>query len=86
MFNTCQASLRGMRQRRDGVIINIASWAGHYAAYSTPAMRATLLKPAEVAHMVTHVAGLPAHVCINDILMSPNIQTGVCFNPSALAD
>ena len=49
-------------------------------------MRATLLKPADVAQMVTHVAGLPAHVCINDILMSPNIQAGVCFNPSALAD
>ena len=40
----------------------------------TPAMRATLLKPADVAHMVTHVAGLPAHVCINDILMSPRMN------------
>ena len=124
LFNTCQASLRGMRERRDGVIINIASWAGHYAAYfagpaysstkravlaltetinmeecihgirataispagidtplldkrpvpPTPEMRATLLKPADVAHMVTHVAGLPAHVCINDILMSPRMN------------
>ena len=124
LFNTCQASLRGMRERRDGVIINIASWAGHYAAYfagpaysstkravlaltetinmeecvhgirataispagidtplldkrpvpPTPAMRATLLKAADVAHMVTHVAGLPSHVCINDILMSPRMN------------
>jgi NADP-dependent 3-hydroxy acid dehydrogenase YdfG len=40
----------------------------------TPAMRATLLKPADVADMVTHVAGLPAHVCINDILMSPRMN------------
>ena len=124
LFNTCQASLRGMRQRQDGVIINIASWAGHFAAYfagpayastkravlaltetinmeecihgiratsispagidtplldkrpvpPTAAMRATLLKPADVADMVTHVAGLPAHVCINDILMSPRMN------------
>lgn len=33
MFYTCQATLRGMRERRDGVIINISSWTGRFAAY-----------------------------------------------------
>lgn len=33
MFYTCQATLRGMRERKDGVIINISSWTGRFAAY-----------------------------------------------------
>jgi NADP-dependent 3-hydroxy acid dehydrogenase YdfG len=124
MFYACQASLRGMRERREGVIINIASWAGRFAAYfagpayastkravlaltetinmeecvngiratslspagidtplldkrpkpPTPETRATLLKPADVASITRYVAGLPPHVCINEILMSPTLN------------
>jgi NADP-dependent 3-hydroxy acid dehydrogenase YdfG len=33
MFYTCQAAMRGMRERKDGVIINISSWTGRFAAY-----------------------------------------------------
>lgn len=124
LFYTCQASLRGMRARQDGVVINIASWAGRFAAYfagpayastkravlaltetinmeecvngiratsispagidtplldkrprpPSPEVRATLLKPADVAGMCLYVAGLPPHVCINEILMSPTLN------------
>ena len=34
-FYTCQAVLPGMRERKDGLIINIASWAGRYASVLT---------------------------------------------------
>jgi len=124
MFFSCQAVMRGMRQREGGCIINIASWAGRYAAYfagpayastkravlaltetinmeecvngvrataispagiDTPLldkrptppsaeMRATLLKPEDVAEMVRYVASVPSHVCINEILMSPTLN------------
>jgi NADP-dependent 3-hydroxy acid dehydrogenase YdfG len=124
MFYTCQAALRGMRERNDGVIVNIASWAGRFAAYfagpayastkravlaltetinmeecvngiratslspagidtplldkrpkpPTPEMRATLLKPADIASITRYIAGLPPHVCINEILMSPTLN------------
>ncbi|RZL89989.1 MAG: SDR family oxidoreductase, partial [Variovorax sp.] len=42
MFYTCQATLKGMRARKDGVIVNISSWTGRYAAYfSGPAYAST---------------------------------------------
>jgi NADP-dependent 3-hydroxy acid dehydrogenase YdfG len=41
-FYTCHAVLPGMRERKDGVIINIASWAGRYASPLTgPGYNAT---------------------------------------------
>jgi NADP-dependent 3-hydroxy acid dehydrogenase YdfG len=41
-FYTCQAVLPGMRERKDGLIINIASWAGRYASTLTgPGYNAT---------------------------------------------
>jgi len=125
MFYTCQATLKGMRERKDGVIVNISSWTGRFAAYfggpayastkradlalteminmeecihgiratsispagiDTPLLnkrakppsaevRAALLKPQDLADMTRYVAGLPPRVCINEILMSPTLNS-----------
>ncbi len=124
MFYACQSVLKGMREHKNGLIINVASWAGHYAAYfagpayssskravlaltetinmeecihgiratsispagiDTPLLdnrtppvreevRKTLLKPEDIASVVSYLIGLPPHVCINDILMSPTLN------------
>ena len=124
MFYACQSVLGGMRERQDGLIINVASWAGHFAAYfagpayssskradlaltetinmeecihgiratsispagiDTPLLdnrtppvreevRKTLLKPEDIASVVSYLIGLPSHVCINEILMSPTLN------------
>ena len=125
MFYACQAVMRGMRERQDGVIINISSWAGRFAAYfagpayastkravlaltetinmeecvngiratsispagiDTPLLdkrpkppsaeiRAGLLKPHDIADVCRYIAALPRHVCINEILMSPTLNS-----------
>ena len=124
MFFTCQAVMQDMRYRKSGCIVNIASWAGKFAAFfagpayastkravlaltetinmeecvngiratsispagiDTPLLdkrpvppsaeiRATLLRPSDVADMVRYVVSLPNHVCINEILMSPTLN------------
>ena len=116
-----RAVLPAMRAQKDGVIINVASWAGRHVskmtgpAYTTTkhavlalthsfnmdefknGLRACCLSPGEVAtpilklrpvppsaedmakmlqpeHLgrtIAFVASMPAHVCINEILISP---------------
>jgi len=120
-FHCIHAVLPAMRARRDGLIINISSWAGRYDSYiAGPAygaskhglssMSATLnleegrygvrsccIEPAEVAteildrrpvpvpeserqkmlqaedlaETVRFVVEMPAHVCLNEIVISP---------------
>jgi len=125
MFYTCQATLKGMRERKDGVIINISSWTGRFGAYfsgpayastkratlaltelinmeecvhgiratticpagidtpllnkrakpPTPEVRAALLQTQDLADVTRYIAGLPRRVCINEILMSPTLNS-----------
>lgn len=120
-YHCCAAVLPAMRERRDGVIINVSSWSGRFDTYMTgPAynaakhgvvaltshlnqeecvngIRACALCPAEVATPIMEkrpvkpseedmarmlqpedlgsailwIATQPAHVCINELLISP---------------
>lgn len=124
MFYVCKAVLPAMRERHDGVIINISSWAGRFAAYfagpaysstkravlaltesinmeecihgiratsispagvdtplldkrpipPSPEMRASMLKPSDIADVTRFVAELHPRVCMNDILMGPTLN------------
>lgn len=124
-FYTCQATLKVMRKHNDGVIINIASWTGRYAAYfagpsyastkrailaltetinmeecihgiratsispagidtpllnkrvppPTAEVRAAMLRPRDIADMTRYIACLPPRVCINEVLMSPTLNS-----------
>ncbi len=119
--NTVCATLPHMRAQKDGLIINIASWAAKHEfpvagpAYvaskrgvvdlshsinqeemhnnircccispgevATPILdqrpvpigkdeRALMLKPDDLADMVTYVVAAPARICFNEIIMSP---------------
>jgi NADP-dependent 3-hydroxy acid dehydrogenase YdfG len=121
MFYPLRAVLAGMRERGDGLVILISSWAGRYATTLTGAaynatkravialgetinaeeggngIRASVIMPAEVAtdilktrpkppaeaemarmlqvtdlaETIRFVAEAPAHVCLNEILISP---------------
>jgi NADP-dependent 3-hydroxy acid dehydrogenase YdfG len=120
-FFTIHAVLPSMRDKKDGVIINVSSWAGvHHpkltgAAYNgskhavtamtetlnmeecqngiracaicpaevaTPIMdkrpvppsaedKARMLQPQDMGNAIRFVAELPAHVCINQLIISP---------------
>ena len=120
------AALPIMRAQRDGLVINVSSWAGrHVGAVTGPAyhaakaglnamtesinveegfhgIRATALCPGEVAtpildkrpvpvtaeerakmvqpedcgELVLFLARMPAHVCINDVMISPTWNRG----------
>jgi NADP-dependent 3-hydroxy acid dehydrogenase YdfG len=120
-FYTTFAVLPAMRTQRDGLVINVSSWAGVYhaqltgAAYNaskhavvamtetvnmeecangiracaicpaevaTPILdrrpvppsaedRARMLQPEDVGNTIRFVAELPAHACINQIIISP---------------
>jgi len=64
MFFTCQAVMRDMRQRESGCIVNIASWAGKYAAFfAGPAYASTkraVLALTETINMEECIHGIRA--------------------------
>jgi NADP-dependent 3-hydroxy acid dehydrogenase YdfG len=120
-FYCTQAVIPAMRKRKDGLVINISSWAGKYtsamvgAAYNgskaavvsltetinmeecingiracaicpaevaTPILdrrpvppsaeeRAKMLQPDDLGRAIRWVAEQPAHVCINELIISP---------------
>jgi NADP-dependent 3-hydroxy acid dehydrogenase YdfG len=120
-FYCTQAVIPAMRKRKDGLVINISSWAGKYtsamvgAAYNgskaavvsltetinmeecingiracaicpaevaTPILdrrpvppsaeeRAKMLQPEDLGSAIRWVAEQPAHVCINELIISP---------------
>jgi NADP-dependent 3-hydroxy acid dehydrogenase YdfG len=120
-FYTAHAVLPAMRERKDGLIINVSSWAGVFhpkltgAAYNatkhaltamtetinmeegvngiracaicpaevaTPILdrrpvppsaeqRARMLQPQDLGRTIRFIAEMPAHACINQIIISP---------------
>lgn len=72
VFNCCYAVLAGMRARRDGLIVNISSWAGRYTTVLTgPAYNATKravialtesINVEECAHGIRATSVLPGEV------------------------
>ncbi len=120
-FFCIAAILPSMRERKDGLIINISSWAGKFDTYmtgpaynaakhavvamtahlnheecvngiracalcpaevSTPIMekrpippsaeeRAKMLQPDDLGRTIRFIAEMPAHTCINELIISP---------------
>ena len=130
-FYTIHAVLPSMRARKDGLIINVSSWAGVFhpkltgAAYNaskhavtamtetinmeecangiracaicpaevaTPILdrrpippsaedRARMLQPKDLGDTIRFIAEMPAHVCINQLIISPTWNRMYIENP-----
>lgn len=120
-FYCTHAALPMMREQKDGLIINISSWAGRFESFlpgpaynsakhallamnaslnieectngiracgicpaevATPILdsrpvpvsdedKARMLQPEDLGQTILFVAGMPPHVCVNEILISP---------------
>ncbi|MBU6271815.1 MAG: SDR family oxidoreductase [Betaproteobacteria bacterium] len=136
VFYCCHALLPVMRAQKDGLIINISSWAGrhvgsvtgpayHAAKFGvnaltetinieqglhgiratamcpgevatpildkrpipvTPEQRAQLVQPEDCGETVLFLARLPAHVCINELTISPTLNRGYVAAARALPE
>ena len=125
-LNTIAAVLPSMRARKDGLVINISSWAGRFAhlltgpAYNaakhgvvamtlslnmeecvngirscvvcpgevatpillnrpipeTPETMARMIQPQDMGALIAFIARQPAHVCINEVLITPTHNRG----------
>jgi NAD(P)-dependent dehydrogenase (short-subunit alcohol dehydrogenase family) len=135
-FYCCQAVLPMMRRQKDGLIINISSWAGKHVgaitgpAYSaakfgmnamteslnvehgihgiratavcpgevsTPIMdkrpipvsaedRARMVQPEDCGELMLFLARMPAHVCLNEVTISPTWNRGYVAQAQAIPD
>ena len=78
LFYCCHAVLPGMRARKDGLIINIASWAGRYASVLTgPAYNATkraVIAVSESINMEECVNGIRATSILPGEVATPILE------------
>ncbi len=78
LFYCCYAVLPGMRARKDGLIINIASWAGRYASVLTgPAYNATkraVIAVSESINMEECVNGIRATSILPGEVATPILE------------
>jgi NADP-dependent 3-hydroxy acid dehydrogenase YdfG len=136
VFHCCHALMPVMRRQKDGLIVNVSSWAGRFVgsvtgpAYHaakfgvnamtetinieeglhgiratavcpgevatpildkrpipvTPEQRALLVQPEDCGELMLFLARMPAHVCINEVIISPTHNRGYVAAAKAIPD